>query len=105
MKKLKLLLTILTVFLLVICMTFSVNAAGGVKSGNFGDVPPHLKDASTFENKQLEDSKRYKYPHSYPNHWIKQQYLPDMIKDAKYYQFGENKTEQAAKAYWEKIKK
>ena len=80
-------------------------AFADVKSGNFGDVPPHLKDASTFENKQLDDSKRYKYPHSYPNHWIKQQYLPDSIKDKVYYTFGENKTEQAAKAYWDKIKK
>ena len=80
-------------------------AMADVKSGSYSDVPPHLKDAATFENKQLDDSKRYKYPHSYPNHWIKQQYLPDEIKDRKYYQFGENKTEQAAKAYWEKIKK
>jgi len=84
----------------------AINAAfADVQSGNYSDVPAHLKDASTFENKQVKDSDRYKYPHSYPNHWIKQQYLPDMIKDAKYYQFGENKTEQAAKAYWEKIKK
>ena len=80
-------------------------AFADVKSGNFSDVPPHLKDASTFENKMLDDSKRYKYPHAYPNHWIKQQYLPDEIKDRKYYQYGENKTEQAAKAYWDKIKK
>ena len=84
----------------------AINAAfADVQSGNYSDVPAHLKDASTFENKQVKDSDRYKYPHSYPNHWIKQQYLPDMIKDAKYYEFGENKTEQAAKAYWEKIKK
>ena len=84
----------------------AINAAfEDVKSGNFGDVPPHLKDASTFENKQLDQSKKYKYPHSYPNHWIKQQYLPDSIKDRVYYNYGENKTEQAAKAYWEKIKK
>ena len=84
----------------------AINAAfEDVKSGNFGDVPPHLKDAATFENKQLDPGKKYKYPHSYPNHWIKQQYLPDSIKDRVYYNYGENKTEQAAKAYWEKIKK
>ena len=84
----------------------AINAAfADVQSGNYSDVPPHLKDASTFENKQVKEADRYKYPHSYPNHWIKQQYLPDMIKNAKYYEFGENKTEQAAKAYWEKIKK
>ena len=48
--------------------------------------------------------KGYKYPHDYPNRWVKQQYLPKDIKDKRYYEYGENKTEQAAKAYWEKIK-
>ena len=80
-------------------------AFADVKSGNFSDVPAHLKDSSTFENRSLSDDKNYLYPHIYPNHWIKQQYLPDAIKDRVYYQPGENKNEQAAKAYWEKIKK
>ncbi|MBQ8604642.1 MAG: replication-associated recombination protein A [Oscillospiraceae bacterium] len=71
-----------------------------VRRGGFGDVPVHLKDA---HNPTHEDG--YKYPHMYPNHWIKQQYLPDNIKDHVYYTYGENRTEQAAKAYWEKIKK
>ncbi len=71
-----------------------------VKRGGFGDVPSHLRDS---HNPTHESG--YKYPHAYPNHWTAQQYLPDNIKDHKYYQFGENKTEQAAKAYWEKIKK
>ena len=75
-------------------------AASVVKRGGFGDVPAHLKDASNPGN-----SGGYKYPHSFPNHWVKQQYLPDAIKDHIYYQYGENRTEQAAKAYWEKIKK
>ena len=44
------------------------------------------------------------YPHSYPNHYVEQQYLPDDLKNAKYYEFGNNKTEQAAKAYWDTIK-
>lgn len=47
----------------------------------------------------------YLYPHDYPNHWVCQQYLPDGVKDAVYYVPGENKTEQAYKAYWDKIKK
>lgn len=47
--------------------------------------------------------KGYKYPHSYPNHYIEQQYLPDDIKNKKYYIFGENKTEQAAKNYYDMI--
>ena len=46
----------------------------------------------------------YKYPHDYPNHWVKQQYLPDAIRDARYYEYGENKAEAAAKRYWEEIK-
>jgi len=46
----------------------------------------------------------YKYPHDYPNHYVEQQYLPDELKNRVYYRYGENKTEQAAKAYWEKIK-
>lgn len=48
--------------------------------------------------------KGYKYPHDYPNHYIPQQYLPNDLAGRRYYEFGENKTEQAAKAYWEKIK-
>ncbi|MBQ3008618.1 MAG: replication-associated recombination protein A [Oscillospiraceae bacterium] len=75
-------------------------ATSVVKKGGFGDVPSHLRDS---HNPTHKDG--YKYPHSFPNHWIEQQYLPDNIKDHVYYQFGENKTEQAAKAYWEKIKK
>ncbi len=48
--------------------------------------------------------KGYKYPHDYPNHYVKQQYLPSDIKGKKYYHFGENKTERAAEEYWKKIK-
>ncbi|MBQ8911882.1 MAG: replication-associated recombination protein A, partial [Clostridia bacterium] len=46
----------------------------------------------------------YKYPHDYPGHYVPQQYLPDDLKNKKYYSFGENKTEQAAKAYWDLVK-
>lgn len=80
-------------------------AFADVKSGNFSDIPPHLKDAASFENRNLSIDKNYIYPHDFPNHWVQQQYMPDVIKDRKYYHFGENKNEQAAKAYWEKIKK
>lgn len=55
-----------------------------------------------------EDNKNkgqfYLYPHEFPNHYIEQQYLPDEIKNAQYYKFGDNKNEQAAKEYWDKIK-
>ncbi len=46
----------------------------------------------------------YMYPHDFPNHWIQQTYLPDILRDAVYYNLGENKNEQAFKAYWDKIK-
>ena len=75
-------------------------ATAVVKRGGFGDVPAHLKDGANPTN-----SGGYKYPHAYTDHWVKQQYLPDAIKDHVYYNYGENRTEQAAKAYWDKIKK
>ena len=46
----------------------------------------------------------YRYAHDYPNHYVKQQYLPDPLKDRVYYHYGENKTEQAAKQYWARVK-
>ena len=78
-------------------------AMADVRAGNTGDFPRHLQnvhaDGTGFEREQ-----GYLYPHNYPNHWVKQQYLPDPIKNRKYYEYGPNKTEQAARAYWEKIK-
>ena len=52
-----------------------------------------------------EREQGYRYPHDYPGHWVRQQYLPDNLKNRKYYQYGDNKTEQAARRYWEEIKK
>ncbi len=46
----------------------------------------------------------YKYPHAFPDHWVKQQYMPDELIGKVYYNYGDNKQEQSAKAYWEKIK-
>jgi len=75
-----------------------------VKKGNGRGFPRHLQnvhaDGTGFEREQ-----GYQYPHSYSGHWVKQQYLPDDLKDSVYYRYGENKNEQAAKAYWDKIKK
>ena len=61
------------------------------------------KDAADGED-ALVKGQNYKYAHDYAHHWVDQQYLPDAIKDVKYYTFGDNKTEQAARAYWAKIK-
>ena len=80
-----------------------IAAMEDVVHGRTGDIPRQLQnvhaDTTGFDNRQ-----NYKYPHNYPGHWVEQQYLPDAIRDAHYYEYGENKTEQAAKAYWEKIK-
>ena len=74
-----------------------------VKAGRTGSVPRELQnvhaDGAGFEREQ-----GYKYPHDYPGHWVRQQYLPDALRGVKYYEYGDNKTEQAARAYWEKIK-
>ena len=78
-------------------------AVQDIKRGKAGPIPRELQnvhaDGTGFEREQ-----GYKYPHDYPNHWVKQQYLPDNLKGTKYYEFGDNKNEQAAKNYWEKIK-
>jgi putative ATPase len=75
-----------------------------IRTGKTGDIPAHIRDAHYAGAKTLGRGRTYKYPHSYPDHFVKQQYLPDELKDAKYYLFGENKTEQAAKAYWDIVK-
>ena len=69
-----------------------------------GDVPAHLKDSHYGGAQKMGHGIGYKYAHEYPNHYVEQQYLPDNIKNKKYYEYGLNKTEQAAKAYWDKIK-
>jgi putative ATPase len=78
-------------------------AIADIKKGITGDVPRELQNVHA-DTAGQEREQNYKYPHSYPNHYVKQQYLPDELKDATYYEYGENKTEQAAKAYWDKIK-
>ena len=79
-------------------------AMNDISSIDTGEVPAHLKDSHYGGATKLGRGLDYKYPHSYENHYIKQQYLPDNIKDRKYYEYGSNKTEQTAKAYWDKIK-
>ena len=69
-----------------------------------GDIPLHLKDAHYASAKQLCRGVEYKYPHSFENHYVEQQYLPDDIKDKKYYINGKNKNETAFKNYWNVIK-
>lgn len=75
-----------------------------VKAGKGQGFPRQLQNVHADTTGQ-ETGQNYKYPHDYPNHWVKQQYLPDGIKNARYYEYGDNKNEQAAKRYWEEIKK
>ena len=79
-------------------------AAADVASGK-GAVPPRtLQNVHLDGENVAQKGQNYKYPHDFKNHYVGHQYLPDDLKNKKYYEFGENKTEQAAKAYWELIK-
>ena len=78
-------------------------AAEDVRRGKGGDFPRHLQNVHA-DTYTMELEQGYLYPHDYPNHWVAQQYLPDGLKDAKYYVYGPNKMEQAAKQYWDAVK-
>lgn len=74
----------------------AINAAiEDIHKGLGSDIPTHLRSPQF---------RGYKYPHDYPDHYVKQDYLPADLRGRRYYEFGENKTEQAARAYWQKIK-
>jgi len=79
-------------------------AAKDIQSGRTGDIPAHIKDAHYAGASKLCRGLTYQYPHDFPDHWVKQQYLPDGLQGTQYYQYGSNKNEQLAKSYWEKIK-
>ena len=74
-----------------------------VKAGRTGSVPRELQNVHVDTTGQERDQ-NYLYPHDYPGHWVRQQYLPDELVGTTYYRYGDNKTEQAARVYWEKIK-
>ena len=76
-----------------------------IHAGKAGDIPAYLKDGHYSGANKLGRALTYRFPHDYPNHWVEQQYLPDTIKDAQYYEYGPNKTEQRAKQYWDELKR
>ncbi|WP_302781209.1 replication-associated recombination protein A, partial [Intestinimonas butyriciproducens] len=78
-------------------------AMADVRTGKTGDYPRHLQNKHA-DSAGMEREQGYLYPHDFPNHYVKQQYLPDRLKGVHYYVYGENKTEQAAKRYWDEIK-
>ena len=80
-------------------------AMADVARGNLGPVPRQLQNMHYDGEDNQNKGQFYLYPHDYPSHYVPQQYLPDKIKNKKYYVYGDNKTEQAAKEYWDKIKK
>lgn len=79
-------------------------ALSDIRSGLALDFPRCLQNKHFDGDDVKEKGQNYKYPHDYPNHWVEQQYMPDSLKGKIYYEYGDNKTEQAAKNYWSKIK-
>ncbi|MBP3922035.1 MAG: replication-associated recombination protein A [Ruminiclostridium sp.] len=75
-----------------------------IEAGRVGDIPRHLQNKHCDGEGAAVKGQHYLYPHDFPNHYVEQQYLPDILKDRVYYQFGDNKMEQQAKAYREMIK-
>lgn len=80
------------------------SAMADVKKGNFGPIPRQLQNKHFDGEDAKIKGQNYIYPHPFPNHWVEQQYLPDKLKNTKYYEYGANKNEQAHKEYWDKIK-
>ena len=81
-----------------------IAAMADVEKGKVGSIPRQLQNKHYDSAEIKKKGQFYKYPHEYPNRWVEQQYLPDILKDTRYYEYGDNKNEQAFKAYWEKIK-
>lgn len=79
-------------------------ALADVRSGKTGPVPRSLQNMHYDGEDNQNKGQFYLYPHNYPNHYVAQQYLPDIIRDRQYYEYGNNKNEQAFKAYWDKVK-
>ena len=80
------------------------SALADVKKGKGLGFPRHLQNVHA-DTYTMEREQGYDYPHNHPKHWVRQQYLPDDLAGVKYYEYGPNKLEQAAKAYWDAIKK
>lgn len=80
-------------------------AIADIRAGNIGEIPMHIRDSHYGGAEKLGRGLEYKYPPNYTNSYVKQQYLPDALKDREYYKFGDNKIENAAKAYRKRITK
>ena len=78
-------------------------AMADVRKGRGHGFPRHLQNMHA-DTHTMEREQGYQYPHDYPDHWVRQQYLPDDLVGTTYYEYGPNKLEQAAKHYWDLIK-
>ena len=81
------------------------SAINAVHQGKGINVPRSLQNTHYDGEDAKVKGQNYLYPHNYSHHWVKQQYLPDDIKDIKFYVYQDNKFEQALKDYWDKVKK
>ena len=79
-------------------------ALADVRSGKIGPIPRQLQNKHYDGEDAAVKGQHYLYPHAFENHWVEQQYLPDKIKNAHYYTYGENKNEQTHREYWQRIK-
>ena len=79
-------------------------ALADIRAGKSGPIPRQLQNKHYDGEDAAVKGQHYLYPHDYPHHWTYQQYLPDAIKDRRYYEYGDNKSEQAYKQYWDKVK-
>ena len=79
-------------------------ACEDVQKGNYGRIPRCLQNMHYDGADNKNKGQFYQYPHDYPNRWVEQQYMPDALLGKQYYHFGDNRTEQAAKAYWDAVK-
>ena len=79
-------------------------ALADVRSGKIGPIPRQLQNKHFDGEDAAVKGQHYLYPHAIENHWVEQQYLPDKIKNAHYYTYGENKNEQTHREYWQRIK-
>ena len=80
-------------------------AMADVEAGKVGRIPRQLQNKHFDGEDNPKKGQFYLYPHEYPNHWVAQQYLPDLVAGTHYYEWGDNKTEQSFRGYWEKIKR
>lgn len=79
-------------------------ASADVEAGKIGRIPRQLQNKHYDGEDNPNKGQFYRYPHDYPNHWVDQQYLPDVVAGTRYYEWGDNKTEQGFRGYWKKIK-